>query len=205
MDLSQHPTSEQSYTRRTVVTAAGTTMFVGNAGTVSATSEQVTPTMIIPAVDEFENNYVGQFLTIRGQSSGKGQTEAVKDACTELPWPPEEMIQRARQLTDRRSEEPIAVRLPVFLRESQRPEQDDALFIISRAKPCNGQYVQVQLSPIDLRSITGGESGPDVTEEDDGSGLSAQDGTGFGLLAGTVGGIGAILAHHFVKRDSSSD
>lgn len=116
------------------------------------------------------------------------------------------MVQRAGQLTDRRSNEPIAVELPVFLNEDQRPEQDNVLYIISRANTCDGNYVEIQLSPVDLRSITGA-GGPDVTEEGGdggGSGLSAQDGSGFGLFAGAVGGIGAHLARLFVNRDSSS-
>lgn len=181
--------------------------LVGGVGRASAADNTVTPTMIIPAVDEFENNYAGQFLTIRGQSSGEGNFQAVKDACTGLPWDSEDMIQREGQLTDRRSNEPIAIRLPVFLSEGQRPDQDDALFIISRANTCDGDYVQVQLSPIDLRNITSG-GGPDVTDgsgDGGGSGLSAQDGSGFGLFAGAVGGIGALLTRLFVDRESSND
>lgn len=188
-------------TRRQVLIGAGSAVLVGGVGRASATAEETTPTMIIPAVDEFENNYSGQFLTIRGQLSEKGDTQAMKDACPELPWPEEEMVQREGQLTDRRSDEPIAVRLPVFLSESQRPEQDDALFIISKATPCGGEYVKVQLSPIDLRSVTTGESGPGVTED----GESGEDGSGFGLIAGAVGAIGAVLIRLVFDSDSSAD
>lgn len=194
-------------TRRQLLIGAGSVALVGGVGRASAADQEVTPTVIIPAVDEFENNYVGQFLTIRSQSLSEGEDQAVTDACTELPWPEENMVQRAGQLTDRRSNEPIAVRLPVFLNEDERPEQDDALYMISQANTCDGDYVEIQLSPVDLRNITGG-GGPDVTEGGDdggGSGLSAQDGSGFGLFAGTVGGIGALLARLFVDRDSPED
>lgn len=205
-------TSDRAYwTRRQLLVGAGSAVLVGGVGRASAADEEeeVTPTVIIPAVDEFENNYVGQFLTIRSQTIPEGEDQAVTEACTELPWPEKNMVQRAGQLTDRRSEEPVAVRLPVFLNEDQRPEQDDALYIISRASTCSGDYVEIQLSPVDLRNITGFESGPGTTEtgggDGGGSGLSAQDGSGFGLFAGAVGGVGALLARLFVDRDSSSE
>lgn len=207
-------TSDRAYwTRRQLLVGAGSAVLVGGVGRASAADEteeeEVTPTVIIPAVDEFENNYVGQFLTIRSDTIPEGEDQAVTEACTELPWPAKNMIQRAGQLTDRRSEEPVAVELPVFLNEDERPEQDDALYIISRSNTCDGDYVEIQLSPVDLRNITGGESGPGTTETGDGdgggSGLSAQDGSGFGLFAGAVGGIGALLARLFVDRDSSSE
>lgn len=194
-------------TRRQLLIGTGSAVLVGGVGSASAADEEVTPTVIIPAVDEFENNYVGQFLTIRSQTLSEGEDQAVTEGCAELPWSAENMVQLAGQLSDRRSNEPVAVRLPVFLNEDQRPEQDDALYTISRANTCDGDYVEVQLSPVDLRNITGGE-GPDVTEgngDGGGSGLSAQDGSGFGLFAGAVGGIGALLARLFADRDSPGD
>ena len=168
--------------------------------------EVVTPTVIVPVVKEFEGNYVGQFLTLRSESTNAGDLEDVKNACEELPWPEDEALQIEGQVTDRRSEQPVAVRLPVFIDGRQRPEQDDALYIISRASACGDEYVHVQLSPVDLRNITGEPPGPGA-DQGPGDGGTTTDGIGAGpgLLAGGVGGVGAVLARYLTDRDSAND
>jgi hypothetical protein len=148
--------------------------------------------MIIPSVDEFDGNYVGQLLTLREELSEKKSLEAVRDACGELPWPADETVQHEAQLTDRRSDEPLAVRMPVFLDRRKRPEQDDALFIVNRATPCDGSYVRLEVSPIEQRSITLEGSGPTVTE-DENSSLTDVAGSGFGFIAGALGAATAGL------------
>lgn len=199
------PSSDASRTRRRFLAGAGTALLVGGVGRASATQDEevVTPAVIVPVVEEFEGNYTGQFLTLRSESTDAGDLEAVKDACQELPWPEDEAQQIEGQLTDRRSDEPVAVRLPVFIDGRQRPEEDDALYIISRATPCGDEYVSVQLSAVNLRNITGGESGPSAG--DDGGGGTTDDGAGLGLLAGGAGGVGAVLAWVLSADDSSSD
>jgi hypothetical protein len=183
---------------------AGSALFVGGLASSRAAAQVVTPSVIIPAVDEFEGNYEGQFLTIRGGTVGSGDLEAVRAACGELPWPEDEVEQIEGQLTDRRSDEPFAVRLPVVLNGQQRPEQDDALFIISDATPCGEEYVQLQLSPIDLRNIASEESGPGIGEEAE-SEATEDNAAGLGLLAGAIGGVGGVLAWLRSARDSTSD
>lgn len=188
-------------TRRTFLIGAGTVGIAGTTGSAFAASEEPTPTVITPAVDEFEDNYTGQFLTIRDDEPGEeGDIEAVRGACGELPWPEGETQQRVGQLTDRRSDSPIAVRLPVFLDQRRNPDTDDALYIISDASACNSAYVTLTLAPIELRSITGGESGPGVTEEDD-SDFTDVDGSGFGFLAGVAGAAIALLTRALLDRE----
>ena len=201
-----HPSSRSkgtSQTRRRFLAGAGSAFLVGGVGRASATQkeEEVTPPVIVPLVEEFENNYTGQFLTLRSESTDVGDLEAVKDACQELPWPEDEAQQIEGQITDRRSDEAVAVRLPVFIDGRQRPEQDDALYIINRATPCGDEYVTVQLSAVNLRNITGGEAGP--TAGENGGSTTDGDGTGLGLLAGGVGGVGAVLTRYLMDRDST--
>lgn len=193
-------------TRRGFLAGTGTALLVGGAGQVSAAQEGevVTPSVIIPTVEEFENNYTGQFLTLRSNSTDAGDLEAVRDACPELPWPADQTQQIEGQLTDRRSNEPIAVRLPVFIDDRQRPEQDDALYVISRVDACGDEYVSLQLSAVDLRNISGGAPGPGASG-DGGSGNTDGIGAGPGLLAGAVGGVGAVLARVLSDNDSSTD
>ena len=192
-----------SWTRRRFLAGAGSIFLVGGIGRADATQEEeeVTPPVIVPVVEEFEDNYVGQFLTLRSESTDAGDLEAVKGACQELPWPEDEAQQIEGQITDRRSDEAVAVRLPVFIDGRQRPEQDDALYIINQATPCGDEYVTVQLSAVNLRNITGGEAGP--TAGENGGSTTDGVGTGLGLLAGGVGGVGAVLARYLTDRDTT--
>lgn len=65
--------------------------------------------------------------------------------------------------------------------------------------------MSVQISPVNLRNITGEESGPGVDGDGGGGTTTDEDGTGLGLLAGAIGGVGAVLARFLSDHDSSTD
>lgn len=194
MPASDRSPSETIRSRRAFLAGAGSVLVLGSVGRASATSEQVTPTMVIPAVDHFEDNYAGQFLTVRSWDSGKGGVQEATDGCNDLPWPADETIRNEGQLTDRRSDSPVAVRLPVFLDGRREPIREDALFVINQAAPCDGNYVKLQTASVRLHSVYGEPAGPTVSESD-------AEGTGFGLLAGAAGGGLALLSRALHGRE----
>jgi hypothetical protein len=184
---------DRSFSRRAFLVAGGTALLAGGVGRTGA-AEELTPTVVVPAIDEFEGNYAGQFLTILGRESDEGDVSEVADACDDLPWPAEETERNRGQLTDRRSDEPIAVRLPVFLDGRPDPIKEDALFVINRVSSCQGEYVTLELASIDLRAVSGDPPGPNVTETED-------DGAGFGLAAGAAGGGLGLLLRRLLDRE----
>lgn len=152
--------------------------------------------MIIPAVDEFEGDYTGQFLTILGRDIEEGDPQKVHDVCDQVPWPDEETKVNLGQLTDRQSDEPLAVRLPVYVDGRRQPITEDTMFVISNASTCRDDYVTVQTSSVRLRSVRVEPAGPAVTETD-----TETVGAGFGVAAGAVGGGVALLTRWFHGRE----
>lgn len=178
--------------------AAGVTgtALVGGAGRVAAANEVITPTMIIPAVDQFEGDYTGQFLTVLDRDRNEGDPQEAHSACSDVPWPEGDTAVEWGQLTDRRSDEPIAVRLPVFVDGAREPITEDTLFMISNAEPCDGDYVTVQTTSVRLLALRGDAPGPSVTETE-----TESFGTGFGLAAGAFGAGVAMLARRLSGRE----
>lgn len=184
--------------RRFLAGAAGATgaALVGGAGVAGAATEQITPTMIIPAADQFEDNYTGQFLTVLGRDSRQGDPADVHEACNDVPWSEEETEVNRGQLTDRRSDEPFAVRLPVFVDGQREPITEDTLFMINNAETCGDEYVTIQTTSVRLRALRGDAPGPSVTETE-----TESFGTGFGLAAGAFGAGVAMLARRLSGRE----
>lgn len=67
--------------------SVGSVVLIAGVGRVRATPEDFTPTMIVPAVDGFEDNYTGQFLTLLGRDFKEGDPPDVHDDyCHGISW-----------------------------------------------------------------------------------------------------------------------
>lgn len=193
------------YSRRAVLAAGGSGLLVLAGGSpVRAAAGEAPMQVIVPAVSEFEDNFEGQFLTVE-EPAGEADADpdAVHDACS-VPWPRDATTASVGQLSDRRSDQPVAVRVPVYMDGSETDLVEDVLFAISSASPCEGDYVQLDVEWVSTRSLVGKPAGPTVDESGNGNGggpdqaeglegTPGADGTGFGLLAGGLGVSGALL------------
>lgn len=186
-------------TRRAVLAAAGSAAGIA-AGAGSGNAQEITREMVIPAVEEFEGNYVGQFITVHGDVEGDVNPEQVHESCTDLGWSVEETATRSGQLTDRRSDAPIAVRLPVYFDANEDEVEEDSFFIINGATPCQGDYVVIQGEEVDVRSVVLEEAGPTVTEGQDATATETEQ-PGFGLLGGALGVGGALALRYLTERE----
>lgn len=187
------------YSRRAVLVGAGTVGFGFATGipTVQAAEGEAPMRVIVPAVSEFDDNYEGQFLTVE-EPAGEADADPdqVHQACS-VPWPSEATTAHVGQLSDRRSDTPVAVRIPVYMNGDETNLVEDVLFVISDATPCEGEYVRLDVEWVSTRSLVGKPAGPTVDQQGDRQeGLAetpGEDGDGFGLLAATLGVSGALL------------
>lgn len=189
------------YSRRTVLAGAGG-LALGLAGSgtglASAAEGEAPMEVIVPAVSEFEGSFEGQFLTVNEPAGeADGDPDAVHEACS-VPWSRDETSVHVGQLTDRRSDTPVAVRVPVYVDGSETDLVEDVLFAISTASPCQGDYVRLDVEWVSTRSLVGKPAGPTVQGQGGQDAAPAEtpggQGSGFGLLAGALGVSGALLA-----------
>lgn len=191
--------------RRTVLASlAGGATLVGASGAVGAATtpspdEEVPQRVVVPAVPEFEDDYEGQFLVIfdppaePAVSGEEGPGECV-------PWPSERTRTLVGQLSDKRSEVPVAVQVPVSVDEQDANLVENAFMVIDDATPCqDGEYVRLDVEWITTRALVGKPPGP-VAEEEGQAGL-AEDaetpggaGPGFGVIGAVLGLAGGLLA-----------
>lgn len=207
---SGHTTASRppGWTRRSVLAGAAATGVLAVGGGVAGAAAGETPqTAIVPAVEEFEGNFAGQFLTIEEPAAeADASPDAVHDAC-DVPWPRDATDANVGQLSDRRSDSPVAVRLPVYMDGRQVDLVEDALFVVSSVTECQGDYVRVDLSWVTTRSIVGKPAGPTVSGDEQGAAEADEEATetpgasgdGFGLLVAIVGAAGGLLARR--RRD----
>lgn len=199
MPPSQPRPRASSYSRRAVLAGAGSSVLVlAGGGAVQAAEGEAPMEVIVPAVSEFENDYEGQFLTVE-EPAGEADADpdAVHDAC-DVPWPRDATTASVGQLSDRRSDQPVAVRVPVYMDATETNLVEDVLFVISTASPCDGDYVRLDLSWVSTRSLVGKPAGPTVQAEQDPDEAPAEtpggNGPGFGAVAAGVGFAGGLLA-----------
>lgn len=205
------PAGRRRYSRRAVLAGicGGAAAVLGASGARAAAEGANTPqTVIIPAVSEFEDGYEGQFLQITEPTDDETIDPSPSDVnqnC-DVPWPDDNTSANVGQLTDRRSEAPLAVELPVYMNGEETDIVEDALFVISNAIPCEGQFVRLELSWITTRSLVGGDPGPVAADDGAGAGgdqagvaeTDGGDGAGFGVVGG-IGGVAGVLLARWLR------
>jgi hypothetical protein len=193
METSNETSSDQHCRRRTFLAGLGTSAVVSG-GFLQSDPVQISRTAVIPVVEEFEDNYAGQFLSILDNTPEETPSDVELGACGGQAWP--ETREMVGQLTSRRAEDPVAVRVPVYFDDSKEPIADNQMFAINEATVCDdGKYVQLDIASMTTRSLVGKAPGPTVSEEDivNQADTPGSNGAGFGLVAGALGVGGAAL------------
>jgi hypothetical protein len=186
METDNEEDTDRTHSRREVLGATGGLMAVATVGSFQQVSNSIDRTMIVPAADQFEDNYAGQFVAINDeQIDAEIEASALNDCSPE--WSPDETKVYDGQLVDRRSEQPIAVQVPVFTNGNLPGIASGTMFTINSATPCGQTYVSLDAVSVRSRSLVGKPPGPTVTQDQT---------PGFGaLLAG-----GGIAGGLFVRR-----
>jgi len=98
----------------------------------------VTRLFIVPRVDEFEDNYVGQWLSVTGTTEPH---EEVADNCAFANWEAGTSIAYDALLLDKRSEVPLSISMVAYGDSEPDEVREDTVFIVNSAEVCNDQWI----------------------------------------------------------------
>lgn len=166
------------------VSRPGRAQTRGTGSTETATGEaQIQRRFVVPEIQAFVGNYVGQFLFI-DEATPEGPQNVDVSTCPVADWSEENTRVYSAQLLDRRQEEPLAVDIEAFGNAAKPRVTPGTFFIIGSAGQCGGDYVGLACESVRRRSLVGKPPGPTVTES------GGQP--GFGWLGGAAGLAGAV-------------
>ena len=155
-------------------------------GNVARQDSKITRRFVIPRVDEFTENYVGQWLQVNGTTEPHDQ---VADECEFADWSAGSSVAYDALLLDRRSEAPLSVELVAY-GDSEREEiRESTVFIVNSITECGDEWVGLACESVPQRAVAGKPAGPTVSESDGGTSLGGL----LALAAVSVGVAGRLL------------
>lgn len=170
-------------------------LAVGSVGLLgsgpAAAQARVSRRMVLPTVDRFEGNYVGQFVIFQSRRDVSPADVPVDGCGFTESWPSEQTRAYDGQLLDRISATPTAVDLPVYVDGSKEPIRSDSTFIVQNTFDCPDGYVGIEGEWVARRSVDGTPLGPTVAGGPSPTPTDAPA-PGFGVLAALLGGAGAL-------------
>jgi len=122
---------------------------------------RVTRLFIVPRVDEFEDNYVGQWLSVTGTTEPH---EEVADNCAFANWEAGTSIAYDALLLDKRSEVPLSISMVAYGDSEPDEVREDTVFIVNIAEVCNDQWIGLSCESVPQRAVVGEPPGPTVDE-----------------------------------------
>lgn len=148
---------------------------------------RVTRWFIIPRVEEFEDNYLGQWLQVTGTTEADDE---VADNCEFANWDAGEAIAYDALLLDRRSEAPLSIEMTAY-GDSERDEiRESTVFIVNQVEECGNEWIGLSCESVPQRAVAGKPAGPTVAESDGGvgfGGLAALSAVGIAVAARLLG------------------
>ncbi len=176
--------------RRTVLRGVAGVGGVSTVVGTAAAQNRITRQVVIPRVDEFEDNYVGQWLAVKEMTDA--DADPVED-CEFAEWSADQTQAYRGQLLDRRTEVPVVVDVNVLADGTKSQLEDDTAFIVNDAVACTDEYVGLAVESVPRRAVVGEPIGPTVTESDGQPGM--------GVVAGVAGVATAVVARALRERD----
>lgn len=150
-------------------------------GNVARQDSNITRRFVVPKVDEFQDNYVGQWLQVNGTAEAHDQ---VADECEFAEWSAGNSVAYDALLLDRRSEAPLSVELTAYADSEPDEIRESTVFIVNFATECGDEWIGLSGETVPRQAIAGEPSGPTVSESGGGVGLG-------GLTALAAVGAGA--------------
>jgi hypothetical protein len=189
-------TDETSGTsRRRVLRALGASgvAAVGTAG-FAAGQADYTARLIIPAAEEFTDDYTGIFVYVEAQSEGELDADDVA-GCEFDNWSPDGLDSFTGRLVDQIEDDSKDVPTQIFTTADSGVEAG-ALYVINRSFPCPDGYVGLEVEQIRTENLDQGTNEDPETA----AGTTGGDGPGFGV-AGALAGVGGLAGLARVLRD----
>jgi hypothetical protein len=183
----------------TAGSVAGGVAFTAGATSVQATNRaqnRTTRQFVVPKVEPFAGNLVGQFVLITSKPDEAVSPNVVSN-CSFPNWKASETELYNGMLLDRVSDSPQLKQVDVYANGNKSGIDASQPFIVSKTTSCSNEYVGVEAQAVPERAADDGD-GPTVTGTDPEpttTGTTANDGgqPGFGALAGVAGVAGAML------------
>lgn len=196
--------------------AGGATLASGAASaaqeTTTTTSDEArnraTRQMLVPRLEPFAGNLVGQFILITNRKQKQASPTAVSN-CAFPNWKAENTAVYRAMILDRLSDTPQYVTGEVYVNGTKPRLRLGQPFIVSKTVPCTNDYVGVEAQSVPPSVGEDDPAGPTVTTTGNGSGATTggddtttgggdattNDGgqPGFGALAGAAGVVGGAL------------
>ena len=183
---------------RSIGTGTAAAAGVGAMGAGTASAQDLRKGAVIPSVDEFADNYTGQWLELNEETSATGDPVS---GCEEAEWSPDETQAYTGFLMDRRTGSAPIIELDVLTEAGDPGPEPDTTFIVNEASACGDDFVFLDLRVVPIRSVAGGPAGPEANQGDDGGGGGGGDSTpGFGIAAAAAA-LGAGAVSRLLRRD----
>lgn len=165
-------------------------------GTVARQESKVTRRFIIPKVEEFQDNYQGQWLQVNGTAEAHDE---VADNCEFADWEAGNSVPYDSLLLDRRSETPVSVDLTAYGNNDRERIRESTVFIVNSVTECGAEWIGLTCETVPRRAIVGKAPGPTVSEDEGGDGNGGTDGgVGLGGLT-ALAAVGAGAAARFFR------
>lgn len=186
--------TRRSFLRQGAFAAGGGGLVVqGNETGTETSGARATQRMMIPEVDAFEDNYVGQFAFVQTLREESPDDLPSQDCGFEETWPTDETRAYNGQLLDRIQEEPVAAEIPIYTDGRTDRIDDHTAYIVQNTVECPDGYVGLEAEWVTRRALVGKDPGPTVAPTE------TTDTPGFSVLVAVVGGLGAI-AYRALRR-----
>ncbi|WP_267641479.1 hypothetical protein [Haloarchaeobius amylolyticus] len=191
-------------TRRTVLTSVAATLGSAAVGTAAATGgsgAETTTTgstsgggsgirreMAFEAPEDFEGDYVGNYLVIADEVTSEVDTSAVEQ-CGLTSWDPSNTVVYEAVLSKKLATDPPGAEVRILTNGEKDHLEAGSVFIVSDAETCGNGYVGVDTEAVsEARIPEGTETTAPPSGDESGSALPGFE------TPGAVAGIASLLA-----------
>jgi len=189
---------------RSIGTAGAVAAGAGAMGVQTASAQDRRRGAVIPTVDEYEDNYTGQWVELNEQTSVSASADPV-DSCNRAEWSPDETQAYIGFLMDRRAGSAPIIELDVLTEGAGTGPEADTTYIVNEATECGNEFVFLDLKVVPIRSVAGGPAGPEADQDGGGGGGEGDGGgdstPGFGVAAAIAALAGGAIARLLGRDD----
>lgn len=186
---------------RSIGTAGAVAAGAGTMGVQTAAAQDRRRGAVIPTVEEFEDNYTGQWVELNEQTSASGEPVS---GCDVAEWSANETQAYTGFLMDRRTGSAPIIELDVLTEGAGTGPEADTTYIVNEATECGNDFVFLDLKVVPIRSVAGGPAGPEANQDGGGGGEGDGGGgdstPGFGIAAAAAA-LGAGAVARVLNRD----
>jgi len=186
---------------RSIGTAGAVAAGAGAGGVQTASAQDRRRGAVIPTVEEFEDNYTGQWIELNERTSAPGDPVG---GCDAAGWSPDDTQAYNGFLMDRRTGSAPIIELNVLTEAGDTGPEEDTTYVVNETTECGNDFVFLDLRAVPIRSVAGGPAGPEADQDggggDGGDGGAGDSTPGFGIAAAAAA-LGAGAVARVLNRD----